>query len=502
MSRLFLMLALAHIPVFPLVANGQVDTDGDGLLDLIDVPGFHPGINIPAYFHGESIEDLDGASLLVNTIELVLARNKITSIENGDFAGLSNLDTLILRTNEITSIESGDFTGLSNLRRLHLGDNQIASIEPDDFDGLDNLQLLVLNGNPITIIEPGDFSKITGLTNLTLANLLITDVQSHSFEELINLQSLDLSRNHITGIEREDFAGLANLVRLRLDATEIMRIDASDFETLANLQRLEMEDSQVSSIEPGAFAGMVNLSTLDLQGNPLSELNFTGAEFENLTVCEEETLSGSFLGYIGFCVPEIDTLILDDATLSQSSFGVIAQTPAHSVSMVGIAFSDMAPVTLAVLLGSGKLDNLRIDQPLYERYENKLDAFAADTDNSLTVIGYGDSNLDGVFDSSDFVRVFSAGEYEDDISGNSYWTEGDWNGDGDFDSSDLVVAFANGMYESGNQLRTVPEPAGALPLAFAIWGLVGLVRFRSNGKRTTKTLAIGMGSGTFCTSDE
>ena len=59
----------------------------------------------------------------------------------------------------------------------------------------------------------------------------------------------------------------------------------------------------------------------------------------------------------------------------------------------------------------------------------------------------GDANGDAVFDSSDFVQVFQAGEYEDDIDGNSTFREGDWNGDGDFDTTDFVLAFQTGRYE-------------------------------------------------------
>ena len=59
----------------------------------------------------------------------------------------------------------------------------------------------------------------------------------------------------------------------------------------------------------------------------------------------------------------------------------------------------------------------------------------------------GDSNGDGVFDSSDFVAVFQAGEYEDGIEGNSTFSEGDWDGDGEFSSSDLVHAFQTGLYQ-------------------------------------------------------
>ncbi|MCA9212919.1 MAG: lamin tail domain-containing protein, partial [Planctomycetales bacterium] len=58
----------------------------------------------------------------------------------------------------------------------------------------------------------------------------------------------------------------------------------------------------------------------------------------------------------------------------------------------------------------------------------------------------GDSNGDGVFNSSDFVLAFQAGEYEDDIAGNSTFEEGDWDGDGDFTTSDFVYAFTFGNY--------------------------------------------------------
>ena len=60
----------------------------------------------------------------------------------------------------------------------------------------------------------------------------------------------------------------------------------------------------------------------------------------------------------------------------------------------------------------------------------------------------GDANLDGVFNSSDFVLVFRAAEYEDDVASNSTWAEGDWNCDGEFNTTDFVVAFQAGGYSS------------------------------------------------------
>ena len=71
----------------------------------------------------------------------------------------------------------------------------------------------------------------------------------------------------------------------------------------------------------------------------------------------------------------------------------------------------------------------------------------------------GDSNGDGVFNSSDLLLAFQAGEYEDDIDGNSTVEEGDWNGDGDFNAADIIFAFQNGSYEfsamNGDSARTL-----------------------------------------------
>jgi hypothetical protein len=65
-----------------------------------------------------------------------------------------------------------------------------------------------------------------------------------------------------------------------------------------------------------------------------------------------------------------------------------------------------------------------------------------------TIIGvpFGDSNLDGIFNSTDLIQIFQAGEYEDGVLANSTWSTGDWNGDQEFDSGDLVKAFQAGAY--------------------------------------------------------
>ena len=121
-------------------AFAQQDTDGDGLLDLLDLSGQITSTSIKS-------GDFEG---LTNLQVLDLGFNKITSIENGSFHGLANLEVLSLVGNELWRIESGQFAGLNNLETLILFSNRIQSIEDGAFEGLSNLQDLLLHDNLLT----------------------------------------------------------------------------------------------------------------------------------------------------------------------------------------------------------------------------------------------------------------------------------------------------------------------------------------------------------------
>lgn len=86
---------------------------------------------------------------------------------------------------------------------------------------------------------------------------------------------------------------------------------------------------------------------------------------------------------------------------------------------------------------------------------------------------FGDANLDGKFDSTDLITIFTAGQFEDEIEDNSGWADGDWNGDGDFDSADLVIAFIDGGYEQGQRAASnaVPEPVSFPIFMVAMTGI-------------------------------
>lgn len=88
---------------------------------------------------------------------------------------------------------------------------------------------------------------------------------------------------------------------------------------------------------------------------------------------------------------------------------------------------------------------------------------------------FGDSNLDGVFDTNDFLIVFQIDEYEDEIDGNSTWWDGDWNGDSDFTAEDIILAFSEGGFVL--QAVAVPEPQGVCSVLL-LFGISSWIRRR------------------------
>lgn len=125
--------------------------------------------------------------------------------------------------------------------------------------------------------------------------------------------------------------------------------------------------------------------------------------------------------------------------------------------------------------GDGRCDDLDIDLlaaairagKTEPRFDVNSDGWVNEPDRvyyieELKNTYIGDSNLDGQFNTSDFVLAFQRGEYEDGIVENSGWAAGDWNGDGEFGTTDFVFAFQGGAFERGPRAATavVPEPTG------------------------------------------
>ena len=208
----------------------------------------------------------------IMTTTMTIANVGISSLSEGDFSGLSNLQYLGLGGNEISMLPVGIFSGLSNLQELYLSGNNISTLRSDVFSGLSKLQELYLSGNNISTLPVGIFSGLSNLQRLSLWSNEISTLPVGIFSGLSNLQSLDLGNNDISLLPVGIFSGLSNLRQLELWDNEISTLPMGVFSGLGNLQWLDLGGNEISTLQSGAFSGLSNLQWLDLDRNKISIL--------------------------------------------------------------------------------------------------------------------------------------------------------------------------------------------------------------------------------------
>uniref|UniRef100_A0A3P9IHJ8 Adhesion G protein-coupled receptor A2 n=1 Tax=Oryzias latipes TaxID=8090 RepID=A0A3P9IHJ8_ORYLA len=123
----------------------------------------------------EELLELPAASLFPsNTVSLILSNNKIQTLKNGSFVGLTALERLDLKHNLISTIMPGAFQGLSELRRLDLSNNRIGCLTGNMFQGLTNLAKLNLSGNIISTLDSEVFEELPSLKRVNFNSDYLT----------------------------------------------------------------------------------------------------------------------------------------------------------------------------------------------------------------------------------------------------------------------------------------------------------------------------------------
>jgi len=227
------------------------------------------------------------------TERLYLHSNQISSIESGDFTGLTNLTTLYLNGNPISSIESGDFTGLTNLTWLALSKNQISSIESGDLNGLTNLKTLYLNGNPISSIESGAFSGLTNLKTLRLGdNTSLIDLNPEE-AGLPSLAYFDVGGNtSMTSVSLKNAVLNQTVLETLLDggSTSDNYIGIGDLAGITELDLSGVDFSEITDLTPlGAMDDMTDLRLLDVSNMDAAGLD---AMLDELATMEATATEG------------------------------------------------------------------------------------------------------------------------------------------------------------------------------------------------------------------
>ncbi|XP_045878201.1 extracellular matrix protein 2 isoform X2 [Meles meles] len=203
----------------------------------------------------------------ITSLELV--GNAITSVPDGAFNGLPNLERLDLSKNNITSAGIGAkaFKLLKKLMRLNMDGNNLTEIPSELPSALEELKI---NENNLQAINEESLSDLNQLVTLELEgnNLSETNVNPLAFKSLTSLSYLRLGRNKFRIIPQ----GLpASIEELYLENNQIEEITEICFNHTRKINVIVLRYNKIeeSRIAPLAWINQENLESIDLSYNKL-----------------------------------------------------------------------------------------------------------------------------------------------------------------------------------------------------------------------------------------
>ncbi len=200
--------------------------------------------------------------------EILLSGNQVTALPEGTFAGLTTLVGIDLGGNSLTAIPAQAFSGLTALQNLNLGANDLISLPDGVFSGLTALSTLYLGANDLSSLDAGVFNGLTALDALALFENDLISLPDGVFSGLTALTNLELYDNDLTALPNGLFSGLTALTDLELHENDLTALPAGVFSDLTALTDLELYDNDLTALPDGLFSGLTGLTRLTLGDNP------------------------------------------------------------------------------------------------------------------------------------------------------------------------------------------------------------------------------------------
>lgn len=285
-------------------------------------------LNIPArtFAHQKKLE------------ELHLNHNKIGSVTNKTFLGLSSLTVLNLRGNFLDSIGRGVFSTLSKLEELNLGQNSISRIEVGAFDGLTNLRVLILDDNQLPSVPSVPLASVPNLAELFLGMNSFRTIPAGGFEMLPHLTKLDLKGAALSNISLHTFRGLESSLRqLDLSDNHLQRIPTVHMSELVRLEELSLGQNDFQIVPEGAFVGLKNLRRLEISGSThLKKIQAgafaTNTNLESIVITSNKMLNELQEGALSG-LPHLKHVILRENALTTLDEGLFPWNELHTIDL-------------------------------------------------------------------------------------------------------------------------------------------------------------------------
>ena len=273
--------------VFHVTSAGNVTV---GLGSVMMLPSGFTGVqfvvsDISLFFSTVCDRTTQVANAIVAAVSAATPCDEITT------AQLAEITTLNLSSTGISSLQIGDFAGLTKLMSLDLSSNDLSELPANIFAGLINLEILRLNNNNLVTLPANIFADLTSLQTLLLNNNNLVTLPTNIFADLTSLQTLLLNNNDLVALPPNIFAGLISLQEFSIDNNP----DINEFQLDLILTRTEEPDeapgpadlvlelvegaptmisAQIlvdgSPVPPSGAIGAITVT--DTEGNPATEL--------------------------------------------------------------------------------------------------------------------------------------------------------------------------------------------------------------------------------------
>ncbi|KAM3607265.1 uncharacterized protein V6R79_004545 [Siganus canaliculatus] len=255
-------------------------------------------------------------SNLPNLIQISLDwanKKQLLTIANDTFRYLTKLQDLKLSGNNLRKIPRNL---PASLRNLALNNNKILSLENSSFHGLSNITHFQMSNNcyfwnpchqSITVMD-GSLAHLPNLQHLDLSFNNLTQVPKGLPQSLV---LLSLASNQIQYISEWDFSGLGRLKTLKIEGNcqrcqnapypcvpchnLSLTVHQNAFQSLTQLETLNLGGNSLKTITPSWFEKMKNLKNLFLAFNYLiGPITQEGEFLNNLGSLERIDLSFNF----------------------------------------------------------------------------------------------------------------------------------------------------------------------------------------------------------------
>ena len=385
--------------------------------DCNDVTSIHlTRITELIIWHDDTLTSLNSGDFsgLSNLTYINLQNCALTTLPEDIFEGLHQLERLSISTNSLESLPAGVFEGLSKLYSLQLGLQQkvgsnnfyqktLRSLPSGIFDDLTSLSDLDLGVNALSSLPSGIFSNNTSLQKLDLGGNVLTSLSSDTFDGLSSLRYLYLENNRLTDLPSGIFDDLTSLLDLFLIGNELGSLTSGVFANLSSLKILYLNRCDLRSLPDNIFVGLTSLNKLDLSQNPVSF---------RITLSLKKVGDGQFKAAVdtGATFDMVIPIIVRNGSISGGATTItVSKGKAESDETLTVTRTAGTAAPVNVQIGNlpskppGATDFLEAHSGYHLQKGNivPLELFGALATNSAPVFSVGESTTRSVVENSD-----------------------------------------------------------------------------------------------------